>query len=303
MHRHLCTPERYHTTMGSHAPALRIAPGDAVVTTTVDSLGQNATGERITAPWTPVTGPVHVEGAQPGDTLVVHLDRLVPDRPAGVSASVLAPGVVDPEFVRALPERSIVEWDVDLARNEAKLRAPISGLEGVAAAARSDAGVYRCGACGREGDLRDEPCRAWRQHGLPWLPGGRDRVSPGLRARSAVLRGRWPCDPGSRRDVARRRAHGRPAEGRGDRLAPRRERGVHLHGRERATTRPGAAARHDRDAALAGARPGLDAAATGTLLGQCTAYDVGNVSDPAYTVVCRLPRPVLRQVEDEKGAS
>jgi len=175
MPRHLCTPERYHTTMGSHAPALRIAPGDAVVTTTVDSLGQNATGERITAPWTPVTGPVHVEGAQPGDTLVVHLDRLVPDRPAGVSASVLAPGVVDPEFVRALPERSIVEWDVDLARNEAKLRAPISGLEGVASAARSDAGVYRCGACGREGDLRDEPCRAWRQHGLPWLPGGRDR--------------------------------------------------------------------------------------------------------------------------------
>ena len=116
MARHVFTPERYYTTMGSHPPALRIAPGDTVVTTTVDSIGQDATGEPITPGFNPMTGPFLVEGAAPGDTLVVRLDRLVPNRPTGVSAPVLAPNVVDPQFVRHLPERSLVVWAVDLAR-------------------------------------------------------------------------------------------------------------------------------------------------------------------------------------------
>ena len=105
MTRHALTPERYYTTMGSHPPALRIAPGDTVVTTTVDSIGQDANGEPVTPGFNPMTGPFLVEGAEPGDTLVVRLDRLAPNRPTGVSASVLAPSVVDPGFVR------LQSWD------------------------------------------------------------------------------------------------------------------------------------------------------------------------------------------------
>ena len=123
------TPQRYFTTMGPHPPALRIAPGNTVVTTTVDSIGQDATGERITPGINPMTGPFFVEGAEPGDTLIVRLDRLVPNCPAGVSAPVLAPNVVDPEFVRCLPERPLVLWDVDLTRGEVLPQAPIPGLE------------------------------------------------------------------------------------------------------------------------------------------------------------------------------
>ena len=107
MARHAFTPERYYTTMGSHPPALRIAPGDTVVTTTVDAIGQDATGEPITPRGNPMSGPFFVEGAEPGDTLIVRLDRLVPNRSTGWSASVLAPNVVDPEFVRHLPERPL----------------------------------------------------------------------------------------------------------------------------------------------------------------------------------------------------
>jgi amidase len=129
MARHVFTPERYYTTMGSHPLALRIAPGDTVVTTTVDSIGQDATGEPVTPGFNPMTGPFLVEGAAPGDTLVVRLDRLVPNRPTGVSAPVLAPNVVDPQFVRHLPERSLVVWAVDLARGEASLPTPVPGLE------------------------------------------------------------------------------------------------------------------------------------------------------------------------------
>jgi amidase len=39
---------------------------------------------------------------------------------------------------------------------------------------------------------------------------------------------------------------------------------------------------------------GLDAQAASILLGQCIAYDIGNVFDPAYTVVARLDRSLLR---------
>ena len=38
---------------------------------------------------------------------------------------------------------------------------------------------------------------------------------------------------------------------------------------------------------------GLDAEAASILLGQCIAYDIGNVFDPAYTVVARLDRSLL----------
>src|SRR5918992_6362029 len=114
MARHAFTPERYYTTMGSHPPALRIAPGDTVVTTTVDSVGQDATGEPITPGVNPMTGPFVVEGAEPGDTLIVRLDRLVPNRPTGVSAPLVAAEVVHPEFVRHLPGGPLVVWAVGL---------------------------------------------------------------------------------------------------------------------------------------------------------------------------------------------
>jgi len=45
---HKFQPRIYHTTLGSHEPALRIADGDAVITTTVDNTGRDATDQQIT---------------------------------------------------------------------------------------------------------------------------------------------------------------------------------------------------------------------------------------------------------------
>jgi acetamidase/formamidase len=39
---------------------------------------------------------------------------------------------------------------------------------------------------------------------------------------------------------------------------------------------------------------GMDAVGAAILLGQCVEYNVGNVFDPAYTVVCRLAKARLR---------
>ena len=38
---------------------------------------------------------------------------------------------------------------------------------------------------------------------------------------------------------------------------------------------------------------GLDTRASSVLLGQCVRYDVGNVFDPAYTVVAKLEKRLL----------
>jgi amidase len=38
---------------------------------------------------------------------------------------------------------------------------------------------------------------------------------------------------------------------------------------------------------------GLDLVAASTILGQCVEYDVGNVYDPAYTMICKMPKAIL----------
>ncbi len=39
---------------------------------------------------------------------------------------------------------------------------------------------------------------------------------------------------------------------------------------------------------------GLDATSASLLLGQCVKYDLGNVFDPAYTMVCKVPKSGVR---------
>jgi amidase len=80
MATHHFEPTRYHTTIGPHEPVLEVAPGDCVITTTVDAFGHDASGKPVTHRGNPQTGPFFVLGADAGDTLVVHLDRLTPNR-------------------------------------------------------------------------------------------------------------------------------------------------------------------------------------------------------------------------------
>ena len=105
----------YNTFSGAHAPVLRIKPGDHVVTSTVDSQGFDSAGVQRGHPSNPETGPFFIEGAEPGDTLVVHLLRLDTNRGTGYSASLLAPYTADPGFLRleALREPKTATWQID----------------------------------------------------------------------------------------------------------------------------------------------------------------------------------------------
>src|SRR5512141_1333954 len=117
MTTHHFTPNHYFTAIGTHEPVLRIADGDTVITTTVDAMGKDASDSRVTPGGNPQTGPFYVEGAEPGDALALHLDRITPNRPIGYTSTVVAANVVDPEFARELPEGGpMAEWQIDTER-------------------------------------------------------------------------------------------------------------------------------------------------------------------------------------------
>lgn len=109
-------PKAFYTTFsGAHPPALRLKPGDRVITSTIDAGGIDSSGtQRAPAP-NPEIGPFYVEGAEPGDTLVVHLLRLETNRSTGFSTSLLAPYTIDPGFLRSEASREAkrVTWHID----------------------------------------------------------------------------------------------------------------------------------------------------------------------------------------------
>src|SRR5438034_10337635 len=114
----------YNTFSGAHPPALRIKPGDRVNTYTIDAGGRDATGAQRGRGPNPQTGPFYIEGAEPGDTLGVHLLRLETNRSTGYSGSLLAPYSVGPGVLRAeaLREAEQVTWQVDKQKGVATLR-------------------------------------------------------------------------------------------------------------------------------------------------------------------------------------
>src|SRR5262245_22236933 len=125
---HHFQPTHYHTSLGSHEPVLHIADGDTVITTTVDAAGGDARGERVTLGGNPQTGPFYMDGAEPGDTLVLHLDRLSPNRDTGFTGTTVAPNIVDPWYVRELPPNERAQWTIDREQHTATLVTPETKL-------------------------------------------------------------------------------------------------------------------------------------------------------------------------------
>src|SRR5215208_6700827 len=129
MTTHHFTPSHYHTAIGTHQAVLQIADGDTVITATVDAMGKDASDSQATPGGNTQTGPFYVEGAEPGDTLVLQLDRITPNRAIGYTSTVVAENVVDPWFARELPDGGpMAEWQVDVERGTATLIKPATKL-------------------------------------------------------------------------------------------------------------------------------------------------------------------------------
>ncbi len=302
---HQFKPTEYHTTFGSHAPVLRIADGDSVNTTTVDARGYDASGEQVTERGNPQTGPFYVEGAEPGDAVSIRIDRAYPNRRTGWTNNVVAEHVVDAAYVTALPERELVTWEMDLEAGTARI-APASAvgpLAGLASLVLPLAPMVGCLGVAPPGGQAIATATSGTYGG--------NMDYRGLMAGATVT---FPVfAPGALIHLG----DGHAVQGDGEIVGTGIETSfdveftVWLHKDMEMTWPRGENAGYIFT--IGNARPldqavqhatsemlrwlqngyGLSAESAGTLLGQVVAYDVGNIYDPAYTMVCKVPKWAL----------
>ena len=113
---HNFIPQKYYTTFsGAHPVALRIKPGDRVVTKTIDARGTDWNGKSVAERSNPETGPFYIEGAEPGDAIVVTLEKIETNRATAFSGSLLAPYTLDPAAIATRTDREPrqVTWNID----------------------------------------------------------------------------------------------------------------------------------------------------------------------------------------------
>ena len=200
----------YRTFSHAHPVLKRIKPGEAVATKTVDSAGLDEKDVKQSEPFNPLTGPFFVEGAEPGDALVVTLKKVRLNRDWGWSAYRLGLFSLTPETVEHIYPNDIhpdlvikgratlVPWDFDRKANTVRLRTPKSSVHDLVFPAKPMLGCI--GVAAPAGDF--SPDRLGTVGALRWQPRlqqnrrRRDGVSAGLSSRWIAVRGRWPCPPG-----------------------------------------------------------------------------------------------------------
>jgi amidase len=166
---HQFTPTRFYRQFsGATEPALHINPSDTVQTKCVDAGGVDEKGEHRSLGGNPLTGPFYVEDAVPGDTLVVHLNRIRLNRDtAGIHNDTVVGSALDPYYFRDLKRVKDFDssWKLDRATQTAMLSKttgrlkdfkislhPMLGCVGVAPPARQ---AFRSGNLGNYGGNMD----------------------------------------------------------------------------------------------------------------------------------------------------
>ncbi len=129
---HHLEPRIFHTTFGRNAPALRVANGDTIIAETRDARGNDKHGSPLPdsmkppadgfeySTSNPLVGPVYVQGAEPGDTLAVHIEKIALNRATAWSSHSPNFGSLTGEqsarrllLNDPLP-RKLFEWSLDL---------------------------------------------------------------------------------------------------------------------------------------------------------------------------------------------
>jgi len=129
---HTFEPTQFHHFFSDAVePALHINPGDTVKTWSVDAGGTDPKGVRRTSGGNPLTGPFYLEGAIPGDTLVVHFNRIRLNRDSAGSGTLIVNGALNPGYVE---QRKRVEgydsnWKLDLQAGFASLAKPTGTMK------------------------------------------------------------------------------------------------------------------------------------------------------------------------------
>lgn len=299
MTTHRFVPTEWHNVLGTLPPAFTVASGDTVITETLDAWGFDKDGINRKSGPNPMNGPIFIAGAQPGDALKVEIVRMTPNRATGWTRSSLAGNVVDPEAVRELPSREAANWSIDRQAGTAQLDPPVPGLEhfvlplepmiGCFGVAPSMGQAFSTATSAENGGNMDY--RGFGPGATVWFPiavegalfflgdchavqGDGEIVGTGIETSYEVE---------VRLTVEKRKL-----------VWPRGENAEDIFSVGNA--RP-------LDQALQHATTdmfnwlmsdyGLSKTAASHLMGQVVRYDVGNVYDPAYTMVCRIAKKWL----------
>jgi acetamidase/formamidase len=310
---HNFQPSLFYTSLGSYEPVLKISDGDTVITSTVDNAGRDSSDQQVTPRGNPQTGPFYIEDAEPGDTLMVHLDKLWPNRSLGRSSTVIAPNIVDPYYVsEMLPRHPRVEaeWRLDLEKGTALLTKPNTGLGnfilpldpmlgclGVAPSRNQAISSATSAAHGGNMDYRGFVTGVTAYfpifvsgallfmgdghavQGDGEIVGTGIEVSFDVRFTVKNLKNKkinWPR--GENEKYIFTVGNARPLD----------------QAIQHATTEMIHWLKEDFN---------LDERSIHILLGQCVEYDVGNVFDPAYTMVCKLEKELLLKISDDSSKS
>jgi acetamidase/formamidase len=129
---HEFEPTAFHRVFsGAIPPALHINPGDTIKTTTVDAGGTDGKGVRRSMGGNPETGPFFVEGAMPGDTLVIKFLRIRLNRDSAGSGDRIVPSAVQPGYYRnaKFDDKFNSEWKLDRDAGTAMLAKPTDRMK------------------------------------------------------------------------------------------------------------------------------------------------------------------------------
>lgn len=125
-------PTSFYTTYSAvWTPVLRVNPGDTVRTRTFDN-DRDAKATRYGVGGNPSTGPFYIEGALPGDTLVVRLNKVRANKKtARQGGRINARAITAGYLVGAQYDPAVTgEWTLDMAKGVATLTNPSERLKG-----------------------------------------------------------------------------------------------------------------------------------------------------------------------------
>lgn len=105
-------------------PALKMLPGDTVITESVDAGGWDKNGVKRSESGNPLTGPFFVEGSQPGDLLVITLVKVSLNRSYANTVEGFVPRALEMDARQKdslFKKAKLVKWNLDASSGWATL--------------------------------------------------------------------------------------------------------------------------------------------------------------------------------------
>ena len=293
-------PENYHLTIGPHDPVLSLKSGDTVYTKTVDAAGKDFNGQYVSVRGNPQTGPFFVEEAMPGDVLAVTLNKVSPNREDGFCRPHIASNVLEPGHILNSVENEQFNFILDFDSGVAAIENPSPYLRNLKVPIRPMIGCF--GVAPEKGQFISTITSGNYGGNMDYRG-----FSPGVTAYFPVFQ------EGAYFHIGDGHAYQADGEilGTGIEISmdvaftlkvikghvinwPRGENETHIF--TTGNVRP-------MDEALQHATSemirwlvdgyGLKTEDAQIIVGMHVEYEVGNVFDPAYTIVCKIPKSVL----------